>query len=593
MRVPLSPARFAALLGAGALALLLGACGQKPQETPPADPPPPAEQLPAYTGPAWFTDVTAAAGVRATCRNGEEADQFTILESLGTGAAVLDFDRDGRPDIFVVGGGYFDGPAKTDLKGHPCKLFRNLGNLKFEDVTARCGLDVPWWYTHGAAVADYDRDGFPDLAVTGFGRIALFHNEPDGKGGRTFADVSEKLGLRDPSWGTSAAWGDIDGDGFPDLYVCHYVDWSFANNPACPGQVPGVPRDVCAPQKFKPLVHALFKNEKGAAFRDVSAEHGFKPAGCGLGVVMADINGDAKPDIYVGNDASNNFLFFNRNGKLEEKGGPSGTAVDDTGRYNGSMGVAVADFDRSGRAAVWVTNFQGELHALYQNLGGEAFDHRSRALGVAKIGLHRVGFGTAFADLDHDGFEDVVVVNGHVIRQPSGSALKQAPVLFHNTEASEQVGRRWFRDISERGGAYFRTPAVARGLAVGDLDNDGKPDLVVTHNNGPVTVLRNEAPTSGPWLGLALAGKGHRDIVGSTVTVELDSGKLTRFVTGGGSYLSDHDPRLHFGLGTGKVKRVTVQWSWGGSQSWEGVEPGAYWALAEGEAGAKRLPPAP
>lgn len=590
MRVPLSTARFAALISAVALALILGACGQKAQDTKPADPTPSAEQPPAYTGPVWFTDVTDASGVRATCRNGEEADQFTILESLGTGVAVLDFDRDGRPDIFVVGGGYFDGPTKTDLRGHPCKLFRNLGNLKFEDVTAACGLDGPWWYTHGVAVADYDRDGFPDFAVTGFGRIALFHNEPDGKGGRKFVDVSEKFNLRDPSWSTSAAWGDIDGDGFPDLYVCHYVDWSFANNPACPGQVSGVPRDVCAPQKFKPLVHSLFKNEKGAAFREVSAEHGFKPTGCGLGVVIADINGDARPDIYVGNDASNNFLFFNRNGKLEEKGSASGTAVDDTGRYNGSMGVAVADFDRSGRAAIWVTNFQGELHALYQNLGGELFDHRSRALGVAKIGLHRVGFGTAFVDLDRDGFEDVVVVNGHVIRHPSGSALKQAPVLFHNTE---QDGRRWFRDISERGGAYFRTPAVARGLAVGDLDNDGKPDLVVTHNNGPVTVLRNEAPTSGPWLGLGLTGKGHRDIVGSTVTVELDTGKLTRFVKGGGSYLSDHDPRLHFGLGTGKVKRVTVQWSWGGSQSWDSIEPGTYWALTEGEAGAKRVPPAP
>ncbi|HEY1187352.1 MAG TPA: CRTAC1 family protein [Gemmata sp.] len=590
MRVPRSASRLAALTGAVALALLLGACNSRPQGTPAADPTPAAEPPPEYTGPAWFKDVTAGTGVRATCRNGEEADQFTILESLGTGAAVFDYDRDGRPDIFIVGGGYFDGPTKADLKGHPSKLYRNRGNWEFEDVTAPTGLNTSGWYTHGAAVADYDRDGFPDLAVTGFGRVALFHNEPDGKGGRKFVDVTEKLGLRDPSWGTSAAWGDIDGDGFPDLYVCHYVDWSFANHPVCPGQVSGVARDVCAPQKFKPLVHALFKNEKGLRFRDVASEHHFKPEGCGLGVVIADLNGDGQPDIYVANDASNNFLFFNRSGKLEEKGGPSGTAVDDTGRYNGSMGTDVADYDRSGRAALWVTNYQGELHALYHNLGGELFDHRSRALGVAKIGLHRVGFGTAFVVLDRDGYEDVVAVNGHVIRQPSGSALKQAPVLFHNTA---QDGRRWFRDTSDRGGPFFRAPAVARGLALGDLDSDGKPDLVVTHNNGPVTVLRNEAPADAPWVGFALTGNGHRDVVGSTVTVELESGPLTRFVKGGGSYLSAGDPRLHFGLGNGTIKRVTVRWSWGAAQSWEGVGPGAYWELVEGQPGAKRLPPAP
>ncbi|MDY3562056.1 CRTAC1 family protein [Gemmata sp. JC673] len=586
MYAPTPVLRFVALAGAVAVAFVLGACGPRAQESRPAAEPTPAEE-PQYNGPAWFKDVTAAAGIRATCRNGEEADQFTILESLGAGAAVFDYDRDGRPDIFIVGGGYFDGPTKTDLKGHPCKLYRNLGNFTFEDATAAAGLELPWWYTHGAAVADYDRDGFPDLVVTGYGRIELFHNEPDGKGGRKFTPVGERLGLRDSSWSTSAGWGDIDGDGFPDLYVCRYVDWSFANNPPCPGQIPGVPRDVCAPQKFKPLVHALFKNEKGQRFRDAAAEHGFTATGCGLGVVLADLNGDGTPDVYVANDASNNFLFFNRGGKLEEKGGPSGTAVDDTGRYNGSMGADVADYDHTGRASIWVTNYQGELHALYHNLGGEVFDHRSRALGVAKVGLHRVGFGTAFVDFDHDGSEDVVLVNGHVIRRPAGSALKQSPVLFQNAESE---GRRWFRDISERGGAYFRTPAVARGLAVGDLDGDGKPDLVVTHTNGPVAVLRNEAPTTGPWLGVRLVGRDNRDIVGSTVTVEFENRKLTRFVKGGGSYLSAHDPRVHFGLGTlGPVKRVTVRWSWGGTQSWEAVEPGAYWELTEGQPAAKRL----
>jgi hypothetical protein len=309
-------------------------------------------------------------------------------------------------------------------------------------------------------------------------------------------------------------------------------------------------------------------------------------------VVLADLNGDARPDIYVANDATNNFLFFNRGGgKLQEKGLSGGAAVDDSGLYNGSMGVDVADYNGTGRPSIWVTNFQGELHALYQNVGKELFDHRSRAAGVGPIGMHRVGFGTAFVDIDDDGWEDIVVVNGHVLRHPAGSTLKQLPVLFHNTD---KQGQRFFQDITNRGGPYFQTPAVARGLAVGDLDNDGHPDLVITHTNGPVAVLRNEGVGGHPWLGVKLVGKGNRDIVGSTVTLECEERTLTRFVKGGGSYCSASDPRILFGLGgVGKVKRVTVQWSWGQSQVWETVEPGVYWELTEGQPVARKLSAAP
>ncbi len=593
MIVPVShPRRLGQFLAGGAVlavAVIVACSRSAPPETMPPAPDGPRE--PPYTGEPWFRDVTEASGIRATCRNGEEADQFTILESLGAGVALFDYDGDGRLDVLVVGGGYFDGPTKSDLKGHPCKLYRNLGGLKFEDVTEKAGLAIPWWYAHGVAVADYDRDGFPDFAVTGFGKIELFHNEPDGKGGRRFVAVGEKLGLKDASWSTSAGWADLDGDGFPDLYVCHYCDWSFANNPTCRGASAAVARDVCAPQKFKPLVHSLFKNDKGTGFRDVSADHGFKPDGCGLGVVLADLNGDGRPDIYVGNDATNNFLFWNRAGRLEEKGLSAGVAVDDTGRYNGSMGVDVGDYDGTGRPSIWVTNFQGELHALYHAVGHELFDHRSKAVGIGAVGLHRVGFGTAFADVDGDGWEDLVVVNGHVLRHPSGSTLRQTPVLFQNVPG--QTGRV-FKDASPRGGSYFQTPAVARGLAVGDLDNDGRPDFVVTHTNGPVAVLRNEMPVRQPWLGVKLVGTGNRDVVGSTVTLEGETRTLTRFVKGGGSYLSASDPRLLFGLASaGRVKRLTVKWSWGGTQSWEAPELGAYWELTEGQPAAKKLPPAP
>lgn len=568
--------------------------GSQKKDKPPVDQPatdktigekPPAPP----TGPPWFVDKTRGSGIDFTFKNGEEAEQFTILESLGGGVALLDYDGDGRLDIFVTGGGYFDGPKKETIKGYPCKLYRNLGDWKFQDVTKEAGLERTWWYTHGAAVADYDRDGWPDLLVTGFGKLAMFHNESDGKGGRRFVDVTEKVGLKDDSWSTSAGWADIDGDGFPDLYVCHYVDWSFANNPVCKGMSPGIARDVCPPQKFKPLLHALFRNDKGTTFRNVSAEHGFKAEGCGLGVVLADLNGDGRPDIYVANDASNNFLFFNRGGKLEEKGLIAGVAVDDSGHYNGSMGTDAGDYDGSGRASLWVTNFQQELHALYRNGGKESFHYESRAAGLGALGQHLVGFGTGFVDVDNDGWEDLVIANGHVLRfGMHGTSYKQRPYLLRNVATRD---RRTFEDISPQGGGFFKTPAIGRGVAIGDLDNDGWPDLVFSHTNSPVVLLRNEAAKSNKanWLGVKLVGRDHRDVVGSTVIVEGPTRKFTRFAKGGGSYLSASDPRLLFGLGDSKVKRVTVQWSWGKTEMWENVEANGYWELREGEREAKHM----
>jgi hypothetical protein len=550
----------------------------------------PRPAAPAVQGPPWFEEMTASSGVAFTYRNGEEANQYTILESLGGGVALLDYDGDGRLDIFLTGGGSFGGARNDLIHGRPCKLYRNLGDWKFQDVTKETGLEVvSWWYTHGAAVADYDRDGWPDLLVTGYGRLGLWHNESNGKGGRRFVDVSEKIGLRDGSWSTSAGWADLDGDGYPDLYVCHYLDWSFTNNPICAAQVPGVGRDVCPPQRFKPLVHALFRNEKGQRFQDVSTEHGFKAAGCGLGVVLADLNDDGRPDIYVANDATNNFLFINRGGKLDELGLRAGVAVGEDGHYNGSMGVDVGDYDGSGRPSLWVTNFQGELHALYRNLGREIFYHQSRAAGVAVIGQHLVGFGTGFFDGDNDGWEDLVIAHGHVLQHPSGSSLKQRPVLFRNVE---QQGRRFFSDISAQGGPFFQTPAIGRGLAIGDLDNDGWPDLVISHSNSPVVLLRNQAALASPssWLGVRLVGRGNRDAVGSTVILNAGDRRLTRFARGGGSYLSAGDPRLLFGLGRSEqAVRVTVKWSWARSQTFDMLEPNAYYELHEGEAAPKRI----
>jgi hypothetical protein len=553
--------------------------GAEPEPEPQAEPP----------GPAWFRNVTPGSGIDFTAHNGKEAGQYAILETLGSGVALIDYDGDGLLDVFLAGGGYFAGPDTEQIKGHPCKLYRNLGNVKFEDVTAKVGLDkVDWWYTHGAAVADYDRDGWPDLLVTGYGRLKLFHNEPDGAGGRKFVEVTEKLGLVDDSWSTSAGWADLDGDGWPDLYVCHYCDWSFANNPVCPALTPKGTRDICPPQRFKPLSHVLFHNDRGAGFSRWSAL-GPAAKGHGLGVVLADINGDGRPDIYVANDTSYNLLFMNRGfGRFDEIAHAAGVATDETGRPNGSMGVDVGDYDGSGRASLWVTNFFGEHHALYQNRGKESFLHQSQAAGIGAIGQHYVGFGTGFLDGDNDGWEDIVIANGNVFNLPD-EAEKQRPVLLQNVERN---GRRYFREAGTRGEPFFRAPALGRGLAIGDLNNDGWPDLVFVHTNAPVVVLRNVVAEHAPahWVGVKLAGRDKRDVVGSTVVAEAGTRKLTRFAKGGGSYMSACDQRILFGLGPAdRVTRVTVKWSWGKEQTWEGLAPGQYWELLEGEKDARPL----
>jgi hypothetical protein len=550
----------------------------------------PVDEAPA--GPDLFQDVTAGSGINFSYRNGEEIEppHLAILESLGGGLAAIDYDKDGLLDLFLAGGGHYGGADRKEILGHSCRLYRNLGGWRFKDVTSEAGLDnlansKPWFFSHGAAVGDYDRDGWPDLLVTGWGRIALFHNEAAGKGGRKFVDVSAAAGLdHGITWATSAAFADLDGDGWSDLYVCQYVDWSFANHPDC--NYDGKTPDVCPPKKFKGLPGKLYRNTGAGTFTDVSSTAGLNlgPGSKSLGVVVADVNEDGKPDVYIANDTVANFFYLNKSQKgtirLLEQGMLSGVALDGGGTPNGSMGLDIADPEGTGKPAIWVTNYENEFHALYRNVSTRDRVHfvfATPSSGIGAIGQKFVGWGTGFGDFDRDGWEDLFIANGHAIRFPTGASRHQRPVLMHNRGSGK------FVDHSKRGGEYFQKQHLSRGAVLADLDNDGRLDLVVVHTNDPVAVLRNVSADENHWVGIELAGRDHSDTVGARVILEIGGRTQTRFSKGGGSYASSSDRRFVFGLGKEtKGAKLSVVWPDGSRQEWTDVLVDRYHVATQG-----------
>ena len=496
-----------------------------------------------------------------------------LIETMGGGVALLDYDNDGLLDIFFVNGGGLVGEGSSVRVDRSSpqyfdRLYRNRGDGSFEDVTQAAGVSAgaKTLYGMGAATGDYDNDGFVDLFVTGYGGTILYRNRGDG----SFDDATERAGASIPGWSASAGFFDADLDGDLDLFVTRYLDWSLESSVRCGEKIPV----YCSPKKYAPVTNVLLRNNGNGTFADVSeASTVALSAGKALGVAFNDADGDGRTDVVVANDSVAQQLFLNRGGKFEEEALPAGLAFNEDGGSFAGMGVDFEDYDNDLRPDVIVTNLAKELYALYRGDGDGAFGYATRQSNLAEITSRMSGWGVKLVDFDHDGWKDLFVAQSHVLDNvdlmEAGLVYEQAPLLARN-----ESGR--FADVSATAGGAFGAAVAGRGAAFGDLDNDGDVDVVVgVLDNSPL--LLYSAASTGPnrWLKIRLVGRAtNRDGQGATVVIESSSaGRQTRYSSTAGGYLSAHDPRLHFGVGTdARVDRVVVRWPGGVEQIVEHVE---------------------
>jgi hypothetical protein len=502
-----------------------------------------------------FTDVTEDSGITWRHFSGESSDRF-LIETMGGGVAFVDFDDDGRQDIFFVNGGETPkGKSPAPVRN---ALYRNLGNGKFVDVAAKAGVDAIDFYGMGVAVADFDNDGLPDLYVTGFPHSALFHNNGNG----TFTDIAKQAGVRNEGrWAASAGWFDYDRDGLLDLVVTNYARFSFDQPKKC--EVNGS-RTYCEQVAYEGMPLTLFHNNGNGTFTDVSRSSGLeKFVGRALGVVAIDANDDGWPDLFVARDASPNLLLMNKhNGTFEDAAVDAEVAYNPDGMAKAGMGVDAADFSGDGLPDFVVTNFNDQYHSLFLGTHSLPYEDRTIESRLAALSKSMVGWGAKFLDYDNDGNQDLILVNGHinqVIESTRADVKYQQPPLLLRNDGSGVL-----HDMRERAGPTFSGRYLGRGLAVGDIDNDGDPDVVFTRLNGNPILLRNNVGQDTPWVGLELQGtRSNRDAIGAKITIFAGKRRIVRWITGGSSYLSSHDKRVLVGLGQAQLANgVTGEIRW-------------------------------
>jgi hypothetical protein len=529
--------------------------------------------VPRAPSPVAFADATAES--RLNFRHAASVtSQKYLPETMGGGCALLDYDNDGRLDLFFTNGARLEDPmpsgAQADKRDprYWNRLYRQKPDGTFEDATERAGLKGSG-YSMGAAVGDFDNDGFADLYVTALGANTLYRNRGDG----TFEDVTRRSNAAASGWSTSAGWFDFDRDGRLDLFVARYMEWDFARGGAifC-GDPPR--RDYCHPDNFKGAANLLLRQRRDGTFEDVSAKAGVAdPSGKGLGVAFADFDNDGWADVFVANDSVRQSLYRNRgDGTFEDVALLAGAGYDENGKTFAGMGVDAADFDGDGLMDVFITTLSNETYPLYRNNGDLSFTYVTPTTGVGQISLLYSGWGARFADFDNDGRRDLFVAQGHVLdtveQITTYLKYRQTPLLMLGV-GTPKTGAS-FADVSATAGAPFQLPLAARGAAVGDLDNDGDEDIVIAQTDGPALVLRNGGGTRNHWLGLALSGtRSARSAFGARVVVTDAGGRRQTFdVSSAGGYLSSHDPRLLVGLGAATgAQSVEIHWLGGQKQT--------------------------
>ncbi len=518
----------------------------------------------------WF--ATVADALPHVYSDGGESGFYTLLETVGGGVAMLDYDQDGDLDLFFTGGGEIKGEP-VEITGKPSILYRNDGDWKFFDVTSEMGISAPGFYTHGAFVADYDNDGYPDIFVTGYQGCRLLHNN----GGKSFTDVTSKAGIEIKSWATAAAWGDFDKDGHVDLYVASYADWRPDPNRRCKQSTPDgrSMREPCAPTGFPGSPDYVWRNRGDGTFEDVTKKMNITAKHRGLGALANDFDGDGWCDIYVANDANENDLYFGGPEGFTSQGVLAGVALSPQGVPEGSMGVDTGDVDGDGKLDLFYTNFLGDDNTLVRQVDARLFVNAADGFKITGASRRWVGFGAAIADFDGDAWNDIIIANGNVFYGSTNSPYYEPPQLFKNQ------GGKTFQDVSQQGGPYFSVDRAGRGLAVGDLDNNGTLDVVVAHQNEQPALLRNQT-SAGNWFRVELQGrKSGSDAIGAKVSSMHDGREIVRWVSSGRSYLSSLDRRILFPAGDSNS--VKVIWPQGATEVFSNLEAKKNHVLVEGE----------